>query len=1503
MQVPQAVAEPGVGMGVGVAAAVVVGDRGPQHVRRPQIPAPAEMGARLHRRLPLYRYSFNIEKLLSGFPAVPLMNSLPGLLEAWTLQLATWARHGAIGRAAVEAFQLGREPEVLRTLVAGWAAGSFETLPAVVLLPAGAMPLALGAYAASTGTIYLNQEWLQSASPNQALAVLTEELGHHLDALLNASDTPGDEGALFAALLTGAGPLSQDQRQAFTSDDDRGTVWVNEQAVAVERAATVTSIPIPPSLPGRTSGEVGHGSAFAAVRSDGSVVTWGAPDFGGNSSGIDFDGPQGTLKVTQIFSNTWAFAALRNDGSVISWGDTDAGGDSSAVDFDGPNGTLKVVRIFSADEAFAALRSNGSVVSWGNPLHGGNSSGVDFDGPSGTLTVSQIVSTGRAFAALRSDGSVVSWGDPTQGGDSNGVDFDGPSGTLKVVQLFSAGHAFAALRNDGSVVTWGDPDYGGNSSGVDFDGPNNNLQVSQIFSAIHAFAALRSNGSVVSWGYPFLGGNSSSVDFDGPTNTLTVSQIYSNDHSFAAVRSNGSVVTWGDSFMGGNSNGVDFDGPTNTLKVSKIFASSHAFAALRNDGSVVSWGFSSAGGNSSGVDFDGPSNSLQVVQIVGTNWAFAALRNDGSVVSWGGADYGGNSSGVDFDGPGNTLKVTQIFSTATAFAALRSDGSVVSWGGGAAGDSSGVDFDGPTNTLKVVAFANPFTDDRVQYDEPVPVSTYSIARLALPSLASDGNEGSRHHFRITRSGNIASPGAVRFSTISGTATSGQDFLPVAADIPFQAGETTKDVFVDSLKDLLNEGTERFNATITRINTQDTIAAASAFADILDLPPPSTYSIERLNSDGDEGHRHTFLIKRVGGLSAPGQVRFSTASDSATSGDDFQDLSVIRNFAAHQDRDIVSVDSLKDDFSEGTERFQASLSKIRAQDTISAPSTFGQIFNRSGTSDEHPVTSIVGKGDTNIDGLLSADRWATPSGSDVTVVSFGFSTSIDDYELNYQNRNAYKQSFKSFNQQQKTTTRRWLNQSFAGVANVGFTEKSLSRDATIRLALSNFGPYPNSPKNVSHAFDPSGSYAAGDVWLNTDDFHTPVIGSWASFELGRQLGRAMGLKTPQETHLRDAKVNPDRDSVEFTIMSRRSTVGGDMAYRNEKDGFPQSLMMNDIAALQHLYGAHFMDEDSRYTFSPLSGEIFINGQSQGKPAANRIFRTIWDGGGLDTYDFSRYNRNLIIDLKPGGWSDLHAGGNLQRANLQTGVAPKYAAGHIYNALEYNGDPRSLIENAIGGSANDRIQGNRVNNHLDGKSGNDTIIGGAGNDDLFGDAGNDFLSGETDSDHIQGGLGNDTIYGGPGDDELYGNGGHDLLHGGIGKDRLMGVAPNATGTPGLGSIDTLTGAADDDVFYLGNSQAFFYTDGSPATAGRGDYARITDFTSGDLIQLKGQASDYLLRKDDSVGPLGSKGFGLYRNDGVGPGATAGLDGRDEFIALIQVQPGLNLSLTNSAQFVFI
>lgn len=59
--------------------------------------------------------------------------------------------------------------------------------------------------------------------------------------------------------------------------------------------------------------------AFTAIKNDGTVVSWGNPAYGGDSSGVDFSGG---VKAITSSQNNRAFSALKNDGSVVTWGET-----------------------------------------------------------------------------------------------------------------------------------------------------------------------------------------------------------------------------------------------------------------------------------------------------------------------------------------------------------------------------------------------------------------------------------------------------------------------------------------------------------------------------------------------------------------------------------------------------------------------------------------------------------------------------------------------------------------------------------------------------------------------------------------------------------------------------------------------------------------------------------------------------------------------------------------------------------------------------------------------------------------------------------------------------------------------------------------------------------------------------------------------------------------------------------------------------------------------------
>ena len=64
-------------------------------------------------------------------------------------------------------------------------------------------------------------------------------------------------------------------------------------------------------------------NAFAAKKTDGSVVTWGNSLNGGDSSGV---ASQLTAGVDVIYATELASAAKKTDGSVLTWGDASTGG-------------------------------------------------------------------------------------------------------------------------------------------------------------------------------------------------------------------------------------------------------------------------------------------------------------------------------------------------------------------------------------------------------------------------------------------------------------------------------------------------------------------------------------------------------------------------------------------------------------------------------------------------------------------------------------------------------------------------------------------------------------------------------------------------------------------------------------------------------------------------------------------------------------------------------------------------------------------------------------------------------------------------------------------------------------------------------------------------------------------------------------------------------------------------------------------------------------------------
>jgi hypothetical protein len=694
-----------------------------------------------------------------------------------------------------------------------------------------------------------------------------------------------------------------------------GTILDNDVA-----PGTVVRASIPNASDITTRYEASNYSAFAALKSDGSVVTWGTNWGGGDSSSVT---RQLTSGVTQIFSTYYSFAALKSDGSVVTWGSSDGGGNSSSVSSGLTSG---VTQIFSTWAAFAALKSDDSVVTWGDSSVGGDSSSVSSSLTSG---VTQIFSNGLAFAALKSDGSVVTWGNPDRGGNSSSVSSSLTSG---VTQIFSTGGAFAALKSDGSVVTWGNSSMGGNSSSVTRQLTSG---VTQIFSTYYSFAALKSDGSVVTWGNSSYGGDSSSVS-SGLTSGVT--QIFSTYEAFAALKSDGSVVTWGNSIFGGDSSSVS---SRLTSGVTQIFSNRVAFAALKSDGSVVTWVNSDTGGDSSSVSSRLTSG---VTQIFSTYYSFAALKSDGSVVTWGHSDYGGNSSSVSSS---LTSGVTQIFSTGSAFAALKSDGSVVTWGTSNGADSSSVS---SSLTSGVVSFADPFRDDRLV---PGASTTQPSITLAVSPTSVTEDESTNLVYTFNRSGSDNDALTVNY-TIGGTASLddyGGATPGSGKTITFAEGSSTATLTIDPTADTTPEPNETVIVTLVAgtgygIGTTTPVTGTITNDDItLAIAATTAKQLE-----GNSGTKpFTFTITRAGTAGTTAVNWAVTGSGTNTvNAADFISSSTLPSgtvtFAVGETSKTITVTVQGDTIPELDETFTVTLSGATNGAVITTASATGTITN-------------------------------------------------------------------------------------------------------------------------------------------------------------------------------------------------------------------------------------------------------------------------------------------------------------------------------------------------------------------------------------------------------------------------------------------------------------------------------------------------------------------------------------------------------------------------------
>ena len=328
----------------------------------------------------------------------------------------------------------------------------------------------------------------------------------------------------------------------------------------------------------------------------------------------------------------------------------------------------------------------------------------------------------------------------------------------------------------------------------------------------------------------------------------------------------------------------------------------------------------------------------------------------------------------------------------------------------------------------------------------------------------------------------------------------------------------------------------------------------------------------------------------------------------------------------------------------------------------------------------------------------------------------------------------------------------------------------SKSVDIMLANTSTGPaqayayYPG----YGHQYE----RVAGDVWIADPRFNGSNLqlapGFYGLQTLNHELGHTLGLSHPGDYNFGDDNDGdgvPDpityegdafyfQDNNQYSIMSYFDSFE---AGNNQIDWnlmrfvYPSTPMVDDIRVVQAIYGADMTTRTGNTTYGfNATADVTNPAMSFHNGEMITIF-TIWDAKGNDTLDLSGYYTNSIIDLREGAYSSAGGFGAYSAARADTdpsalsmtdylaivnpanaalGLAARTAAYDLYfggRAVANEGVPwfnimghdtlmennigiayGAIIENAIGGHGDDRINGNQANNVFTGGEGADTFI---------------------------------------------------------------------------------------------------------------------------------------------------------------------------------------------------
>ncbi|MFM5890240.1 MAG: beta strand repeat-containing protein, partial [Dolichospermum sp.] len=710
-----------------------------------------------------------------------------------------------------------------------WLSGDFSQLPQIEILDSNILGNANGAYASSNNQIYLSANFVATSTAEAISAVLLEEIGHFIDAHINLSDSAGDEGEKFSALVRGQNLTTQELGR-INIENDWANITVDGKVIAVEQAAPIV-------LTVTTTADQNDGSATGGLSlrdailiananptTDYEIQLTGGTTYNLTSNGINENAAlTGDLDIKSR-SNVLYIVAVGGQATINASGLLNS--DRVFQVLDGGQLSLQNVVVtggnISSDGGGIRVDSNAALDLYNSTVTGNKASGYYNNGGgiynSGVVylrngsTVSNNIAAEEGGGIYNSDGTLIAT-NSTISNNEGGVYGGGISTLIGSVTLINT-----TVRGNSA----------GNGGGI----KSNGTSVALLNTTISGNSANSRGGGI----YASTDGVFNLINSTVTKNTA-ISTEYGNGGG--GIYSLGATVNLKNTIVAGNIN-------SNAPDLLSSFLSSALFNG--NNNNLIGNLTGAKGTVGTGTDIVNPNPGLGPLQNNGGLTLTHALLSGSPAIN------AGNNSLIpadteDLDGDGNRTEPIPFDNRGSGFTRISS------------------------GTVDIGAFEF----------QPAPNLSLSINDVTL----TEGNSGTKNAtFTVTLSGETFQTVTVNYATANGTATAGSDYTATTGTLIFNVnpGETSKQITVSVLGDSLFEANETFfvnlsnatNASIADAQAQGTITNDDVALPTITLAVSPT----SVSEDGTTNLIYTFT--RTGATTSALTVNYGITGTANTS---------------------------------------------------------------------------------------------------------------------------------------------------------------------------------------------------------------------------------------------------------------------------------------------------------------------------------------------------------------------------------------------------------------------------------------------------------------------------------------------------------------------------------------------------------------------------------------------------------------------------------------------